>query len=455
MRRPQRVPEPMDSEFNGTPLRPMPPSGPGSPRRMRPPPPSRADPRAGGADRDMSQPMQLPQWPLVPRPLSPSSPSRPPAYRMPPGRPRNPPERPPRPSQAPPLAGERRYQEATPAYDAPRNMPPQFEGAVDENDFPTTTAPSARLTSSSMGTIPDFPAPAPTAAAPSSTPRRSAANLGPPPTSRRGGSSYYSNTSYVTPIPEESPRSRSHGSYASSAAMPEAWGPSSPTSTHGGDTFYDESVTDKSRDSMAEDLVDDESKLVRSASLGKRAKAALVTTKSSANTQAAARPSPSPLQSSDGSVSHIFDVSTGSSGTLPTMRPTPVTTPGVRANPAIGPDGMLAVPPMAAGVSDLPAPPRLSPSPRPSSRLSGFRRPPNLDIDAVRSMEARGSMTSLPDLIRRATRLAAMMDKGKRPASRFETLNDFLDEKSGSRLDDVDRPGKFLRRTFPSEIPVP
>lgn len=46
-------------------------------------------------------------------------------------------------------------------------------------------------------------------------------------------------------------------------------------------------------------------------------------------------------------------------------------------------------------------------------------------MDAVRDAEARGSLTSLPDLIRRATRLASMMNEGKRPASRLNDLNDF------------------------------
>lgn len=44
---------------------------------------------------------------------------------------------------------------------------------------------------------------------------------------------------------------------------------------------------------------------------------------------------------------------------------------------------------------------------------AGMRRPPKLDIDAVRDAEARGSLTSLPELIRRATRLAANLDRGK------------------------------------------
>lgn len=43
----------------------------------------------------------------------------------------------------------------------------------------------------------------------------------------------------------------------------------------------------------------------------------------------------------------------------------------------------------------------------------GKRRPPRLDVDAVRDAEARGSLTSLPELIRRATRLAANLDRGK------------------------------------------
>lgn len=49
---------------------------------------------------------------------------------------------------------------------------------------------------------------------------------------------------------------------------------------------------------------------------------------------------------------------------------------------------------------------------------AGMRRPARLDMDAVRDAEARGSLTSLPDLIRRATRLAANLDRG-RTASRL------------------------------------
>lgn len=68
----------------------------------------------------------------------------------------------------------------------------------------------------------------------------------------------------------------------------------------------------------------------------------------------------------------------------------------------------------------------------PGAGLAEFRadkrRPPRLNVDAVRDAEARGSLTSLPDLIKRATRLASNLDRGK-TASRlgmnwFEGAND-------------------------------
>ena len=43
----------------------------------------------------------------------------------------------------------------------------------------------------------------------------------------------------------------------------------------------------------------------------------------------------------------------------------------------------------------------------------GNRKPPRLNMEATRAAEARASLTSLPDLIRRATKLAANLDRGK------------------------------------------
>lgn len=60
-----------------------------------------------------------------------------------------------------------------------------------------------------------------------------------------------------------------------------------------------------------------------------------------------------------------------------------------------------------------------------SATRPGGHRPPQLNLNAVRQAEARGSLTSLSDLIKRATRLASNLDRG-RTASRlafFDTVN--------------------------------
>lgn len=127
----------------------------------------------------------------------------------------------------------------------------------------------------------------------------------------------------------------------------------------------------------------------------------------------------------------FVEASTSSSGTLPTIKK--IATP----TQALTRDSFIEAY-NAASATD-PANPRGTPSPQPPasrsySRLSAIRRPPKLDIGAVRTAEARGSLTSLPDLIRRATRLAASLEEGKRPASRLNDLTNF-----GSFGDDVDR----------------
>lgn len=59
-----------------------------------------------------------------------------------------------------------------------------------------------------------------------------------------------------------------------------------------------------------------------------------------------------------------------------------------------------------------------------SDRIPPGKRPPKLNMDAVRDAEARGSMTSLSDLIKRATKLASNLDRG-RTASRLGHLDWF------------------------------
>jgi hypothetical protein len=284
----------------------------------------------------------------------------------------------------------------------------------------TPSSPSRPSTISSVASIPDFPLPAQMP-----IPPRRSVNLGPPPSARRGASSFYSNASYVSPIPEESPRSRSHASFASSAAMPESWGTPSPgPSPQYPDAFYDDVITGEGNpyDDDAE-----ESRLVRSASLGKRGKPVLVTTampREPDSGESSKRPGPFPVQNGPFKDGTGYIEKSSSSSTLPTTK---TTNPPV----ALTADSILDAY-SAASSTDPSNPSSITPSPqppgsRPYSRLSAIRRPPKLDIDAVRKAEARGSLTSLPDLIRRATRLAASLEKGRRPASRIDDLSDFTD----------------------------
>ena len=408
-------------------------------RDGRPPRPGPRPPQGGG------------QWPLPNR--SPLRPSHDRSYRPPPGNSQQQPRRPPRPNRVMSPPEQREHPTHTPRLVTPqaRSINEMEENNPEVQDG-TSLKHSSRLTTSSVGTIPEFPVPttaSPISATTTTTVEsRKSGNLGPPPSSRRGASSFYSNASYVLPIPEESQKSRSHGSYASSAVMPDTWVPEGDRvgSPDGVETFYEESITDKSRDSILYEFADD-CNLVRSASLGKKGRAALVTTKP-VNTQAVPRPYPIPKQPLDDGKAHM-EASTNSSGTLPnfiypfTMAPTIHEAPDT-PEPIADIKSIVEVSEESISSDGTQTPPR-------SPQLA-TRQPLKLDIDAVRSAEARGSLTSLPDLIRRATRLAAMIEGGKRPASRFEDLSEYLNEKLGSGEFEKDRAGKLTARPNPSPI---
>ncbi|KZL64903.1 hypothetical protein CT0861_10270 [Colletotrichum tofieldiae] len=428
-------------------------------RIPRPQPPAALQNKDGGVGIAISRPTQIPQWPL-PGPI-PSPANNPDAepYRPPPGR-GPPPPRPPRPSRVPSILDSSRVQEHTPVF---QYVPQSGRESILSQDISSAPlTPSSRHTQSSLssvGSIPDFPLPAaapPVAVPPPVAPPRRSVTLGPPPSSRRGDSSFYSNASFVSPIPEESPRSRSHTSFASSAAMPESWGSQSPGYSPGyPDDYYDDAYSTEDENSQMSrgsgspyGDVGDESKLVRSASLGKMSKPSIVMNRAPSSGdplpqeaqefQEPPRPSPSPLQlpvSPFDSGTAYYEGSS-SSGTVPTMA-------GTANTPSLTADAMLGA--FAAASATDPAEMRkVTPSPRPYNRLSAIRRPPKLglDMDSVREMESRGSMTSLPDLIKRATRLAALIDRGRRPASRFE-MDDgtWPDEKSFGREGEQQRSG--------------
>ncbi|KAH7316539.1 hypothetical protein B0I35DRAFT_479372 [Stachybotrys elegans] len=372
----------------------------------------------GNYGESISRPRPVPQWPLGGPMQSPMNAPNPQPYRPPQGQA---PRRPPRPSLVPSILDQSRVQDPSPVFLSPQMaMDPSMDRGSIYLSTPVSPA-SARLTVSSVGSIPDFPMPITNSL--SGPPRRGSV-LGPPPSSRRGASSFYSTASFVSPIPEESPKSRSHGSYASSAAIPNQWEaasiPGSPISQGG----YEDSITDKSRDSEYE--FGDESNLVRSASIGKAGKPSLIITRNPNGSSTILRPAPSPVQPFGDGTAYL-DPSTSSSNTLPTtkMRQQPaVAVPG-DATPESILEAYAAATASSPSASPRPSP-RPTPSPRPPQDMADLRRPPRLDIEAVREAEARGSLTSLPDLIRRATRLAAMIDTGKRPASRFDDLRDYL-----------------------------
>ena len=426
----------------------------------------------------ISRPTQVPQWPLAGTIEGPDTRGNQ-QYQPPPGR-SIPPQRPPRPSHVPSMLDASRLQEHTPSFQyQPQNSPPErslgrgLRVGEEDADSPILTSPmtqsSRPSTVSSVGTIPDFPVPMPPP--PAAAPKRS--GLGPPPLSRRGASSYYSQASFVSPIPEESPRTHaSHGSYASSAAIPSSWGSDSPGYPYD-EEDDDDDITERGfghdvieeRGESRESNVDDNEDrgLIRSASLGKRAKPSMITTKSFEQHR------PALVQQQNQQPSNMVKTGVIDSGLGGALAPLQRKESQRETRwPMVGnPDSALAsgtgfiegssseesMPTVArdatveramgiespierrasqilgaynAASSLQPSAPNPIRTPSPGfSRLSAIRRPPRLDIDAVRDVEARGSLTSLPDLIRRATRLAALMDRGRRPGSRLNDLNDF------------------------------
>ncbi|KAJ4362144.1 hypothetical protein N0V95_001492 [Ascochyta clinopodiicola] len=311
-------------------------------------------------------------------------------------------------------------------------QPPSFNFRIsdrsDDMYSPSSRPFSGASEASSLGSIPDFPVPQPPMPTVQPLPRR-LPSLGPPPSSRRGPSSYYTQMSYVSPIVEES-ETRSNtmrsvrGSFASSNVFPT-----------NGDDFYpndypqsDDDGSDRGTMSPVSDhddqsgLVREPPALVRQASLGRRTKPSLMTIKSVDNIRDtrnstgkkgmaavgggaagaggffAARDAAqqSPLRSSMlSSGTGLIDPSSSSSADSMNTRNT------------------LSTFPSYAGAESPIFP--LHPEIRSNTLADrvGLRRPPRLDMDTVRDAEARGSLTSLPDLIRRATRLAANLDRGK------------------------------------------
>ncbi|ELR02691.1 hypothetical protein GMDG_05640 [Pseudogymnoascus destructans 20631-21] len=415
----------------------------------------------------ISRPTPAPQRPLPSQTGRPQMNDNAQQYQPPSGRGKAP-QRPPRPSHVPSILDASKLQDHTPSFPYQPKPGPSQPGSqsreaqqhLDEMRSPDVLSPvtpmtmqSRASTNSSIGTIPDFPVPVTGA-------NYSTTGLGPPPSSRRGPSSYYSMQPFV-PIPEEIPKAptAAHGSYASSTAIPSNWG----AMGYGYETDQ-QALFDKE---MMMDEGAESSEGVRSASVGKRAKPPIILRKD--------QQVKTPLQSRGGVLEktrHLrvvggaerkgmpkrADDAQGGMMMVPMAMQRDTTWPTfgldspTEGNKELGDllsssdsDSTLTSSPTAiemeklAPIAAVPAAVMMnsrSPSGSPFdmgggereiqySRNSAIRLPSRLNMDTVRDAEARGSLTSLPDLIRRATRLASMMNEGKRPASRLNDLNDF------------------------------
>jgi len=325
------------------------------------------------------------------------------------------------------------------------------------------TTPSA---ASSLGVIPNFPTVPPPVPTVPNQQRRSSS--GPPPTARRGTSSHYSQqTLMVSPIPEEHFSDR-HDSYASSAAIPSNWG-ARPVEFYprGEEDFYGDGEAEGFRLPTGGDVEDDERGLVRQASLGRKSKPTITEIKGVGGTKSPDR------KSSGGSVKTV-GLGAGASGSVGIG----LGSPAGKNSPTLklpSPDSPTSFPGLALGHSPVSsrsasssplAQPLVAFTNEDYSESSGFpfpnnlghskgvspdspvleglsapknfpagtakpqrRLPPRLNMDAVRDAEARGSLTSLPDLIRRATKLAAVLETG-RPDSRWGMRRSYVDKSS-------------------------
>jgi hypothetical protein len=372
--------------------------------------------------------------------------------------PRNtPPQRPPRPNFVPDMQENKppplQFRRPSNPDQPPRNY---WEDSYTESS--SSSRPLTTASDSTTGSIPEFPStpsipvpPIPTYQPP---PRR---NLGPPPSARKGGSSYYSQTSFVPPIPEE--MSDAHSSYASSHVIPESWGDGPPEYYMGpGIEEEEEDLSpgaNSGRASSAGDH-DDASGLVTKGSQGRPRITSLDTLESGDESDIGDRRTRE-LNWQARQDERWRPGGPGGAGTDPIGRHN-FRNQGRLHNPYSGYESDATFldsprssmpPPMPPSnqyfgtpdTNNSPIDPRVgeilghlekggalassgTASPEPANE-KGYKRPPRLNLEG--SKEPRGSATSLPELIRRATKLASNLDRGK-TASRIGML-DLLNRK--------------------------
>ncbi|KAK3172526.1 hypothetical protein OEA41_005848 [Lepraria neglecta] len=407
------------------------------------------------------------------------------------------PQRPPRPNFVSPMlqtSGLRDNQPAPLQLRRPQNQEQSPQNYWEESGLESGgwSRPLTTSSYSSTGSIPDFPStpsiPVPLVPTFQPPPRR---NLGPPPSARKAGSAYYSQTSFVPPIPEEI--SDSHSSYASSHVMPVSWedGPLEYYMGPGIEEEEEDSTVggDSGRASSAGDH-DDGSNLVRKASKG--TPRTLDTVESGDESDVGERRMRE-LDWQNRQDERWRPGFAGGAGQDPIGRHNFRNNGRLHLQPYSGyesdatfldsPTGHSPIPQLpgtnpyfgAPSPSWSPIDPRVNQilghlekggalsstsgtaSPEPSLTEKGFKRPPRLNLEGSREGPGRGSATSLPELIRRATRLASNLDRGK-TASRIGML-DLLNAKEREARESKERDGKAgsisdILAAFPSPSPT-
>lgn len=357
-----------------------------------------------------------------------------------------PPQRPPRPTYVPSM-----HPSDTPG-DRFRQLQPQLHRPQQSNQphmyhedgmqiFPHQEA-------SPFANMPDFPLP--NLAPLNIQQSRRSLNLGPPPSARKGASSYYTQNSFVAPILEEIPEPLP--SFASSHVMPSNWG-DGPPHQHRGDGMYGEDLNTRSpsTDGLGSrpDDHDESTQLVRPLGSGKhkRKKKSVQTIELGRTTSgkaaagemmdntpkenrlypkiltAGARASDATIEMESQQPGHVhgrtdrittlvppspgnspFPSPTSPLPQLPLGTPHPVSPSSVdpRVNEILGNIEKGTAISSSGDVSPL------TTGSFASERV--VRRPPPLNLSLTKEGE-RASQTSLPELIRRATRLAANLDR--------------------------------------------
>ncbi|KAJ5780957.1 hypothetical protein N7457_006117 [Penicillium paradoxum] len=387
---------------------------------------------------------QQPQWPLPDSGLPPHPISHQPRYLPPRGPPL---QRPPNPSEAPSpsIYSERdghyqtRLVPRPPQAFSQLQRPPPLQSCRPSLDGPASPASTIDLTprisiatddlfrqsvASSTASIPDVPPfPPPESHLSHDEPKGRTAGLVAPPNTRRSPPARQSS---VSPIPEEFAGSRfTKCSVASSRAMPSSWGSGPAESEILG--AYSDGNSDDGHPSPR--LHEETTTLVRNASLGKRGKPTMRTIlKSNPVSEvpvAATQPS---FQENPAKSTVVAPIDTrAATNQIPvsSTRPRNASTSTASSGSLNGVDPEKSYPhdepPYSTGLEKeleiMGTLPKAAPTM--SDKRPGGHKPPALNIHAVRDAEARGSLSSLTDLIRRATKLASNLDRG-RTASRAD-----------------------------------